>query len=419
VRCELRLECADSRLDAGPLLDYLNLVKAWLDGNPNEGIVSRYVLMAVVTILFTNDNNIDVSIWGEAFKSAGLDTLAYIPPFSATPADTLSWPTLGAILAAGKRIVVFMDSNANTAVVPYILPEFTYMWETPFDQTSNLFPCTVNRPASIVGQFPTGRLSVVNHFLDKEFTAGVLIPDTAALNVTNAASGLGSLGYQADSCSAIYGRYPNFMLVDCTFLHCKINLDYDVHNGSVFEVAARVNGVPYIPSKSVLAGQDNLGSQTNVAGVPSSASAKKVLPLFVILQLVFSVLTVAGALWLVHDASDEKLSRLEDRYTTLIRARVPQHAKNDSIASLGDDSAFATELESASRPRRHVRASDTVDLTSHAALMGRDGSARGSMDSDAEEDDADLTSLRRALDEPLPRQAGYLEHRRNSLFLSQ
>ncbi len=108
-----------------------------------------------------------------------------------------------------------MDSGADQTKVPYILPEFTYMWETSFNVIGPAFNCTVDRPKSLQGQVPTGRLAVINHFLDQEITRGVLVPATKKLNVTNAENGAGSLGEQADTCSAMYGRYPNFMLVDC------------------------------------------------------------------------------------------------------------------------------------------------------------------------------------------------------------
>ena len=54
---------------------------------------------------------------------------------------------------------------------------------------------------------------LINHFLDS-LLLGQFIPGTAQLNVTNAASGPGSLGAQADTCIAQQGRAPNFMLVD-------------------------------------------------------------------------------------------------------------------------------------------------------------------------------------------------------------
>jgi hypothetical protein len=176
----------------------------------------------VLTILFTNQDGIDITVWGQDFQTAGIADMAYIPPFSTTPSDTLNWPTLGSMISSGKRVVIFLDSGADTSQVNFILPEFTYMWETPFDQTNASFPCTVNRPPSIVGQLPTGRLAVVNHFLDTDIGDNILIPDVGALNTTNALSGPGSLGQQIFDCAALYGRYPNFLLVDCMSLHDEI-----------------------------------------------------------------------------------------------------------------------------------------------------------------------------------------------------
>lgn len=54
---------------------------------------------------------------------------------------------------------------------------------------------------------------IVNHFLDVDLL-GILIPDTGADATTNAATGNGSIGAQADLCYSIYGRMPNFILVD-------------------------------------------------------------------------------------------------------------------------------------------------------------------------------------------------------------
>ena len=198
----------------------------------------------------------------------------------------------------------------------------------------------------------------------------------------------------------------------------QANEDYDVYNGSVFEVAAKLNGVPYHPSKSVLA---NMGSSaTATPGVPSSASATKVLPVFIIMQIGLSIFTLGGAYWLVHGDDAAKYDRLQDRYTTLIPAK-KGHQKYDSIASVGSDGAFATELESGSRIRdlgHDGRTDSKADLTSHAALMGNE-SPRHSMESlhGFKDDDADLASLRRVLDDPAPR-GGYLQHRRDSLFMS-
>jgi hypothetical protein len=34
------------------------------------------------------------------------------------------WPTLGEMIDSGKRVVVFLDSGADTSQVDFILPEF-------------------------------------------------------------------------------------------------------------------------------------------------------------------------------------------------------------------------------------------------------------------------------------------------------
>jgi hypothetical protein len=158
-----------------------------------------------------------VTVWGADFESAGLSDLAYVPPFIGhTPNDTFEWPTLGSMISSGKRVVIFLDSYADESEVEYILDEFTYMWETPFDQTNSSFPCNVDRPGWLQGSTPTGRLSVINHFLDEALPGDIDIPDTSALDTTNGVSGQGSLGLMAQQCAAIYGRYPNFFLNDCT-----------------------------------------------------------------------------------------------------------------------------------------------------------------------------------------------------------
>jgi hypothetical protein len=122
------------------------------------------------------------------------------------------------MISSGKRVVIFLDSGANQNV-NFILDEFTFMWETPFDQTDSSFPCTVDRPASLRGQIPNGRLSVINHFLDIQLPiVNILIPDRDALAQTNGVSGPGSLGVQAQQCADSYGTYPNFLLVDCNLI---------------------------------------------------------------------------------------------------------------------------------------------------------------------------------------------------------
>lgn len=194
------------------------------------------------------------------------------------------------------------------------------------------------------------------------------------------------------------------------------NIDYDVYNGSVFKVAAEANGVTYIPSASVLEGTENNSTSNNVA---SSATVKKVMPIFIILQLAFSGLTIAGAFWLAWEGDLSKYERQTDQYTTLIPAPANKgHQKHDSIASVGSEAAFeAVELETGGFARGHLRTDSTADLTATAALMGTSTPRRLSIDSSHSLDDHhDFDSLQRVL-ASTQQSRGYLEGRRNSLFL--
>ena len=188
--------------DAGSLDNYLSTVKTWMDANPNN----------VLTMLLVNGDNVDVSEFDDAFSSSGLKDYAFVPSTSPNALTIDQWPTLGDMVTSGKRIVVFLDYGADESSVPYILSEFdAYIFETPYDTTDPSFAeCSLNRPP---GASPDGRMYLVNHFLDKD-VLGADIPDNAADFTTNAATGTGSIGAQADLCTQTYGRVPNFILVD-------------------------------------------------------------------------------------------------------------------------------------------------------------------------------------------------------------
>jgi hypothetical protein len=112
--------------------------------------------------------------------------------------------------------------------VPYILDEFSYFFETPYDTTDPTFPeCSLDRPP---GSSPNGKMYIVNHFLDIN-VFGILIPNKAAISKTNAATGTGSIGAQANLCLSIWGRWPNFILVDFEDM------------GQVFQAQNTINGV--------------------------------------------------------------------------------------------------------------------------------------------------------------------------------
>ncbi|KZT02492.1 PLC-like phosphodiesterase [Laetiporus sulphureus 93-53] len=207
-------------LDGGSLENYLQSVKSWMDDNTDD----------VVSMLIVNSyDNFLPSAYDTVFKTVGLDTMAYSPS-NATLARS-DWPTLGTLIDNGTRLVVFLTTEADYSEVPYLIDEFTNIWETEYDVTSTSdFNCDVNRT---YGDTST-QMYLINHFLD-ESIAGILLPDKSAAADTNAVNGTGSLGEQVSTCLSDWDRAPNFMLVDF----------YEYGNGSVFEVAASANGVTY------------------------------------------------------------------------------------------------------------------------------------------------------------------------------
>ncbi|KAL1748991.1 PLC-like phosphodiesterase [Schizophyllum fasciatum] len=224
-----------SLFNGGTLEDYLKKVKSWMDSNTND----------VLSILIVNIDNVAPTEYATVFESAGLDQLSYSP--TASPLTASDWPTLGEMIDNGKRLVTFLDNQADTSSVSYLVDEFTNIWETAYDVTDKTFDCEVNRTK---GDTST-QMYLINHFLDKVLL-GNPVPDKDNADTTNAASGEGSLGTQVQTCSSQYGRAPNFMLVDF----------YEYGGGSVFQVAADLNGVTY-DSSNIAKPKDSSSSSSD------------------------------------------------------------------------------------------------------------------------------------------------------------
>ena len=187
-------------------------IKAWMDSNPHD----------VVTLLLVNSDDFTASEIHQQFVTANLSTYGYVPPQNTAPMQT--WPTLQSLIANNTRLVTFIadidPSTTAAANAPYLLNEFTFVFENPFDVTSATnFSCTANRPAQFDGNtaaaVSSGRLSLVNHFLDLQEAFGIELPDIANAKLTNANSGaVGNLGASASQCAQTFGKQPNFLLVD-------------------------------------------------------------------------------------------------------------------------------------------------------------------------------------------------------------
>ena len=215
-----------SLLDAGPITVWLTEVYEWVSTHPYD----------VVTLILENGDYQPVASYVPFIESTGITKYTYTPP--KIPMSLGDWPTLETMILTGKRVVIFMDYNANQTAVPWILDEFSQLWETPFDQTDRNFPCTVQRPPNLSTAQAKDRMYMTNHNLNYEIDLlgnAILVPYIPLLPVTNNVTGNGSLGAGVEACIADWGFPPKFLDVDF----------YDVGNGSVFEVAAKANGVVY------------------------------------------------------------------------------------------------------------------------------------------------------------------------------
>ncbi|OOQ81962.1 hypothetical protein PEBR_40928 [Penicillium brasilianum] len=215
-------------LNVGTLEAYLTTVAQWMRKNPYD----------VVTILIGNYDYVSPENFTAPVEASGLLDMAYSPP--KIPMGLDDWPTLSEMILTGKRAVFFMDYQANQTAVPWLMDEFSQVWETPFSPTDANFPCTVQRPPSLSDKDAKSRMYMANHNLNLELSFGslsLLIPNTAVISQTNAVNGNGSLGWMAENCTRDWTRPPNFLLVDY--------YNYGNFNGSVFEVAAEMNNVTY------------------------------------------------------------------------------------------------------------------------------------------------------------------------------
>jgi len=206
--------------DGGKVVDYFGKVKRFLDRYPNE----------VLTIIIANPEKLSASVWKPVFESSGLANMAYIPP--QTPMTREDWPTLKEMLDSGRRVVVFIDKGAEEHPIPYLLPQFTMMWEDEYDPTDIAFPCKVDRTSGPL--LPSQQLNLMNQNLNIDLMPigrGIRIPDRLNTPRTNSVY---SITTHARHCAPLVNdRNPNFVLVDF------------VNVGQAVRAVAHLNGIQY------------------------------------------------------------------------------------------------------------------------------------------------------------------------------
>ncbi|HEX6425058.1 MAG TPA: hypothetical protein VFZ79_16355 [Acidimicrobiales bacterium] len=180
-----------------PLVDSLDDVRAFLDANPDD----------VVTLIVQDETPAADTV--AIFAEAGLD------PYLYTHDEQRRWPTLGEMVDADERLVVFAENEDPPPA--WYHPAFDHMADTPFGFAApEEMSCDANRgPAD-------APLLLMNHWLSR--TA----PDRQAAAVVNAHD---AVVERARRCESERGQLPDFVAVDF----------YGI--GDVVEAVDTLNGV--------------------------------------------------------------------------------------------------------------------------------------------------------------------------------
>jgi hypothetical protein len=167
-------------LGSQPLVEGLAELRGFLGANPD----------VVITLIL--ENYVSAELLEQAFEASGLLELC-----STQPAGE-PWPTVGAMIAGGQRVVVLSDHEGGAR--PWLLYTWDYAWETSWntDLPEDL-SCEPNR-----GE-PDNALFILNNFL----TDPVSLPELAA-QVNDATF----LEARARDCWDAHGSIPNFVAVD-------------------------------------------------------------------------------------------------------------------------------------------------------------------------------------------------------------
>jgi hypothetical protein len=216
-------------MNAGALRDWLSIIRAWLDSNRNE----------VVTLVLVNAHDVTIDVFGETFRAAHISNYGYIPPFTSA-SNTSAWPTLGEMISANTRLVTFIAGHHPPPLpgiaYPYLLDQWQYVFETPYEVATPYWSCNLDRPITNLSTgdaLEKGMLPLLNHFAYTSMGDWFLVPNENAIDFVNSPSERDddALGRHARMCQVFWSRKPVFVLVDFW------------NRGPALEAVDRLNGV--------------------------------------------------------------------------------------------------------------------------------------------------------------------------------
>lgn len=185
-------------LGATPWLPRLREIRTWLAAHPDE----------VVTLFVQDEVSPDDT--ADLVERAGL--LPYVYTRSGD-----DWPTLGQMIASGKRLVVMMENRGGGRAEPWLMQGFDEVQDTPFDfRRPGQFSCAPNRGSSDASLF------LVNHWITDK---------TAEVTNAERVNARDVLLPRVEQCRTERGMLPNFVAVDY----------YD--RGDLFGVVDELNGL--------------------------------------------------------------------------------------------------------------------------------------------------------------------------------
>ncbi|KAG1455545.1 hypothetical protein G6F56_007039 [Rhizopus delemar] len=183
-------------LDAGPAVETLDEIAFWLSNNPKE----------VVTIMWNNIYNIDASEIAQSYEASS------IMPYAYSHKELDPWPTLQELIDSGKRVVNFIDSKPDEEKYPWLMYQFSRVFETPYENTDlNSFNCNIDRVVPDLN--PNDLMYVMNHFFYGVIDMAAFKIQIPMRNKAKLINGQLLLDHTSN-CTEVHRKKPTFIEVD-------------------------------------------------------------------------------------------------------------------------------------------------------------------------------------------------------------